>query len=151
MTNHPVPSEVANAATEIGVPASLAPPPVSSAGMMTKVVRGSLWTLSGQGVTILAALVATPFVIRLLGTESYGVLSLINVLIGYLSFSDMGMGTASTRFGGEAFARDDAPGEAAVIWTSLVIALVPALLIAGTLILTAAPIVQYALKLPEHL
>lgn len=148
MINQPVASEPAS---PVAAPASVAAQPGSSAGMTTKVVRGSLWTLGGQGVTILTALVATPFVIRLLGTESYGVLSLINVLIGYLAFSDMGMGNASTRFGGEAFARNDEAGEAAIIWTSLAIAMVPAALIAGALALTAPLIVQYLLKLPVHL
>src|SRR5262249_13869269 len=60
MINQPVVSEVAS---EVTAPASPVAQPASSAGMATKVVRGSLWTLSGQGVTILAALVATPFVI----------------------------------------------------------------------------------------
>src|SRR5438270_5493921 len=103
MSNQPVTGEMASAAAAMAAPASAVVQPHSSAGMTTQVVRGSLWTLGGQGVTILAAFVATPFVIRLLGAEQYGVLSLINVMIGYLAFADMGMGMASTRFGGEAF------------------------------------------------
>src|SRR5574341_1397091 len=66
-------------------------------GMTTRVVRGGLWSLGGQGMTILASVIATPFIIRLLGSESYGVLSLINIVMGYLTFSDVGMGQASTR------------------------------------------------------
>ncbi len=134
-----------------GAMAGAAVQPDASAGMATRVVRGSLWTLGGQGVALLAAFVATPFVIRLLGAEQYGVLSLINVLIGYLAFADMGMGMASTRFGGEAFARHDRRGEAAVVWTSLLLALVPAALVSGSLMLIAAPLVEHALKLPASL
>jgi hypothetical protein len=69
------------------------------AGMTRRVVGGSLWSAGGQGVTLLASLVATPFVLRLLGAEGYGVLALINVLIGYLAFTGIGVGAASTGFG----------------------------------------------------
>src|SRR6267378_1205012 len=72
-------------------------------GLTSRVVRGSIWHLTGQGVTMLA----TPFVIRLLGPQQYGIVAFVNVLIGYLSFADMGMGTASTRFGALAHARGD--------------------------------------------
>src|SRR5262252_5549170 len=99
-------------ASEHPSPPNRSDQPNQADGMTTRVVRGSLWTLSGQGVTILASLIATPFVIRLLGTELFGVLSLINVLIGYISFADLGMTTASTRFAGQAFARNDERGEA---------------------------------------
>jgi len=120
-------------------------------GMTTRVVRASFWILGGQGMTMLASLIATPFVIRLLGTEAYGVLALINLLIGYLAFSDLGMGTASTRFGADAHARGDDEGENAVIWTSLLISLGPALLTALVLTLIARPLIAQVLHLPVDL
>src|SRR5438132_738862 len=79
-------------------------------GLTSRVVHGGFLNLGGQGVTMLATLVATPFVIRLLGAASYGVLALVHVLIGYLSVADMGMGTASTRFGAVEHARGDGGG-----------------------------------------
>src|SRR5438132_1686279 len=99
-------------------------------GLTTRVVSGSVWNLAGQGATLLATLAATPFVIRLLGAESYGLLALINVLIAHLTFADMGMGWASTRFGSEAYARRDEEGEATVIWTALLLAALSSFLIA---------------------
>lgn len=134
---------------EIGLPIDIASKP--AAGMTSRVVRGSLWSLGGQGVLLLVSLVTTPFIIRLLGTERYGVLALINILIGYLAFSEFGMGVASTRFGSEAHARSDTEGEAAVIWTSLWIAAIPALLVSLTFALAARPLVEHALRLPVHL
>src|SRR5689334_9184879 len=58
-------------------------PPVSGPetgppGLIAKIARGSLWNLSGQLITLLASVLATPIVIRLLGTEAYGVLALVN-------------------------------------------------------------------------
>src|SRR5258708_28314866 len=100
---------------------------------------------------MLATLAATPFVIRLLGAPSYGVLALVHVLIGYLSLADMGMGTASTRFGSMAHARGDDDGEAAVIWSALAIAMVPAATVALVLALGARPLVEHGLRLPLYL
>src|SRR4030095_2112419 len=94
-------------AADIALATEVAAPSLSNSEMATRVVRGTIWTLGGQGVMLLCTLVATPFVIRLLGSESYGVLALVNVLIGYLAFADMGMGLAATRFGAEAHSRSD--------------------------------------------
>jgi O-antigen/teichoic acid export membrane protein len=123
---------------------------VLSVGTTGQIVRGSLWYLGGQVVTLLAALVATPFVIRMLGPERYGVLALINLLIVSLAFSDLGMGIASTRFGAEAHARGDDDGEAAAIWSSLLVSALPATLAAAALALGARPLLQ-AVHLPAHL
>lgn len=100
---------------------------------------------------MMATLIATPFVIRLLGPASYGVLALIHVLIGYLSVADMGMGTASTRFGSIAHARGDDDGEATAIWSSLVLAAVPAATVALALAIGARPLVEHGLRLPAYL
>jgi O-antigen/teichoic acid export membrane protein len=139
------------AASEIAIQTTVDAPSVSTAGMTTRVLRGSLWTLGGQGVVMLALFLSTPFLIRILGSESYGVLALVNVLVSYLLFADMGMGSASTKFGADAHAREDDSGEAAVVWTSLLIALVPATLAALTFIFLARPIVVEVLRIPIHL
>ncbi|MBO0347849.1 flippase [Phormidium pseudopriestleyi FRX01] len=114
-------------------------------------VRGSLWSIGGQAAPLVASMIATPFVIRLLGTESYGVLALINVLIGYLGFADIGMSSASTKFGAEANARGDTEEEVAVIWTALVINSIPVLLAAFLLAIMSRTIVEQLLDLPQSL
>src|SRR6202011_22177 len=120
-------------------------------GLTSRVVHGSSLNRGGQAVTMLATLVATPFVIRLLGPESYGVLALVHVLIGYLSFADLGMGTASTRFGSVAHAHSDDEGEATAIWSALLLAAVPATTVSLALALAARPLVEQWLRLPVYL
>ena len=75
----------------------------STAGMTTRVVKGSLWTLLGQVLPMAVALIATPFTIRFLGSEAYGVVILVGLIPMYFSFADFGMGIASTKFGSEAY------------------------------------------------
>lgn len=128
-----------------------APEPASMPFRVGSVARGTVWVLGGQVVTLSASFVAAPFVIRALGPESYGLLTLTNVLIGYLAVADMGMGVASTRFAAEAHSRGDDEGEADVVWMALAIASAPALLLAIGLFAGAVPLVDDALRIPPHL
>ena len=91
--------------------------------MTTKVVKGSLWTLAGQIAPLAVSLITTPFVIRMLGAESYGVLILVGLIPNYVGFLDFGMSIASTRFGSEAYGRGDLIGEAKIVRTAAVLAL----------------------------
>jgi O-antigen/teichoic acid export membrane protein len=118
---------------------------------MTRVARGAAWGLAGQAVTVTASLVATPFVIRGLGPDAYGVLALINVLVGYLGFTDAGIAQGSTKFGTEAHARGDEREESAVVWTCLAVVLACSLAAAAVLIVAARPVVAQVLRLPPQL
>lgn len=120
-------------------------------GITTRVARGSLWGLGGQGVTLLVSMIVTPFVIRLMGTKAYGELALVNVIIGYLSFTDLGMGMASTKFGSNAFARRDQQSEAAVVWSSLLLTFITAAFGALILIVLSKSLLPELLRLPSEL
>lgn len=58
--------------------------------------KSAAWSLSGNVLPMLAALAAVPFLMRHLGQERLGVLSLVWVIVGYFSFLDMGLGRAVT-------------------------------------------------------
>src|SRR5215203_5368615 len=90
----------------------------STAGMTTRVVKGSLWTLLGQIMPLFASLVSTPFIIRFLGSEGYGVLILVGMIPNYFTFADFGMGMASTKFGSEAYGQGDKKKEGEVVRTA---------------------------------
>lgn len=102
----------------------------SSAGMTTKVVKGSLWSLLGQALPMAVALVATPFTIRFLGSEGYGVLILVGLIPTYFGFADFGMGIASTKFGSEAFGDGSREKEGEIVRTAALLAFLTSLLVA---------------------
>lgn len=122
----------------------------STAGMTTRVVKGSLWTLLGQVAPLAVSIIATPFTIRLLGAESYGVYILIGLIPNYLGFADFGMSMASTKFGSEAYAEGDQEKEANVVRTAAFIALCSSLPVAAGLMIFAPRIVGL-FSVPEHL
>lgn len=84
-----------------------------------QVAAAGAWGLGGRVVLLIAALVATPFLIRLLGSSRYGLWALLQTSITWAALADVGMGTASTKFGAEYYARGDDLGESTVVWTAL--------------------------------
>lgn len=124
--------------------------PPSTAGMTTKVVKGSLWTLAGQVAPLAVSLVTTPFVIRMLGAESYGVLILIGLIPTYLGFADFGMGLASTKFASGAYAEGDLEKEARIVRTAALIALVSSTPF-GLILFLFSSWITALFNVPEHL
>src|SRR5207248_664614 len=121
--------------------------PTANAGMTARVLRGTSFGTAGQFTVLASSFLATPFVVRMLGAERYGVLGLVSLLVGYFLYADLGMGAASTRFGAEALGQQNRRKEVAVVWTSLLVASVPALLGAATLITSGRFAVVNLLKL----
>jgi O-antigen/teichoic acid export membrane protein len=144
------PAAIDESETMLNAPPKPAPAAPSTAGMTTKVVKGSLWTLAGQIAPLAVSMVATPFTIRLLGTEGYGVLVLIAVIPNYFLFADFGMGMASTKFGSEAYAEGDPEKEARIVRTAALIATLSSLPVATLLFIFSAWIVS-VFNVPERL
>lgn len=123
----------------------------STAGLTTKVLKGSFWTLTGQVIPLLATLISTPLIIRLLGSEAYGVLILVGLIPAYFSFADFGMNIASTKFGSEAYSQGLPEREGKVIRTALVIAFLSSITISIPIFLFSGYITGSLMNVPEHL
>ncbi len=59
--------------------------------------RQTLWNLVGMCTPMVVALVAIPVLVDGLGRERFGLLSLVWMLVGYLSIFDLGLGRALTQ------------------------------------------------------
>lgn len=59
--------------------------------------RNTLWNLAGTGLPFLLGVVTIPYLIRNIGVESFGILTLVWALIGYFSLFDFGLGRALTQ------------------------------------------------------
>lgn len=58
--------------------------------------KNTTWNLIGTGAPLIVGAFSIPFLIGKLGTEAFGILSLVWVLIGYFSIFDFGLGRALT-------------------------------------------------------
>jgi O-antigen/teichoic acid export membrane protein len=59
--------------------------------------RNTLWNLFGSGVPFLLGVVTIPYLLRHVGVEAFGILTLVWALIGYFSLFDFGLGRALTQ------------------------------------------------------
>lgn len=97
------------------------------------------------------ALFAIPLLIKGLGTDRFGVLTLAWVIVGYFSLFDFGLGRALTKIVAEKLGsgrKEDIP---AVVWTTLLLMIAFGLLGAILLAAFAHWLVDGVLKVPDIL
>jgi len=113
-----------------------------------RLVRNSIFNLIGQAVPLLAAFVAIPLLIRGLGTDRFGVLTLAWMVIGYFSLFDLGLGRALTQVVAEKLTDRQDTQAPPVVWTAIVMMFVLGLL--GTLVVSLISpwLVHSGLKIP---
>ena len=117
---------------------------------MSTLGKNTIWNLIGQAAPALAALFTVPILIHGLGTERFGILTLIWLIVGYFSIFDLGLGRALTQLLADRLGRDDHDAVAPLVWTAM--GLMACLGLLGTAIAAvAAPNLQHALKAPASL
>ncbi len=116
-----------------------------------RVVRNTLWNLIGLGLPLMAAVIAIPLLVKGLGIERFGVLTLAWMLIGYFSLFDLGLGRALTKIAAEKLGAGKETEVPAIFWTVLTLMLL--LGVVGAFIVTfLAPfLISSVLKISNNL
>lgn len=86
--------------------------------------RNSVLNLVGMVVPVVAAILATPPLVRGLGTERFGVLTIAWMVIGYFSLFDLGIGRALTQLVADRLGARREREIPTLVWTSLLVVLV---------------------------
>ncbi len=113
------------------------------------VIKNMGWNLLGQLAPMAAALLAMPILIRQLGVERFGLLSIGWMLIGYFSLFDLGLGRALTQSVAARRARHEAVAD--IIYSGLAVMLAVGLLTAALLWFGADYLIGSLLKVPVNL
>jgi O-antigen/teichoic acid export membrane protein len=113
--------------------------------------RNSLVNLSGQLIPLVVLVITMPYVIHGLGVDRFGVLSLAQIILGYFSLFDFGLGRATTKFVAEALGKDQINHIPSIIYTSFLAQMI--LGFAGGLILyfLSHQAITFVFKIPPHL
>lgn len=79
------------------------------------------WVLniSGQVLPLIAALVTMPYIVRGLGPERFGVLSIVWAVLGSVALFDLGLSRSTTKFVAECLGRGEGQRFPSLFWTSL--------------------------------
>jgi O-antigen/teichoic acid export membrane protein len=113
--------------------------------------RNTVWNLVGSGAPMVVAVVCIPILIRGLGTDRFGVLTLAWALIGYASLLDLGLGRALTQLVARKLGAGEDREIPALVWTSLVLMLLLGVLGAVVVGLLSPWLSHSALNVPVAL
>lgn len=94
----------------------------AAAGAGTRhLFRHTVWNLTGMCAPMLVALFAIPLLIKGLGTERFGLLSLVWMMVGYLGLFDLGLGRALTQTVGQRLGEGREREVPGIFWTALLL------------------------------
>jgi O-antigen/teichoic acid export membrane protein len=112
--------------------------------------RNTALNFLGLVVPLAAGFAAIPFVVRALGAQRFGILSLVWVVFGYFGLFDLGLGRTTTKYVAEALGKGETEKLPGYLWTA--VGLQTAIGAAGTLllILLAPLITLHFLKIPPE-
>ncbi|MGA9529602.1 MAG: flippase [Terriglobales bacterium] len=112
------------------------------------VAKNSMLNLLGQILPLLAGVATIPYIVKGLGTNGYGILSIAWMLLGYFGMFDLGLSRATTKFVAQHMDPEHAHRLPGLIWTALALQL--AMGLAGALLCaTFVPFaVDHLFKMP---
>lgn len=110
--------------------------------------RNVAWNLLGNSAPMVVAIFSIPLLIRGLGTDRFGVLTLVWAVIGYATLFDLGLGRALTQVVARKLGAGEDHEVPAYAWTSLLLMLALGLIGAAAVILLAPWLVHRGLHVP---
>lgn len=113
--------------------------------------RNTLLNFIGQIVPLLVGVVTIPFIVRGLGTERFGLLSLAWVILGYFTLFDFGLGRATTKFVAEAIGRKKRGEIPQLLWTAVTIQIFLGIFGTFALLGITPLLVKHILNIPQSL
>jgi O-antigen/teichoic acid export membrane protein len=111
----------------------------------------SFWNLFGLVVPMAAGLVTIPFLVRGIGVERFGLLSLVWIVIGYFSLFDLGIGRALTKLVADKIGSGEEHAIPPLAWTSLFLMLLLGVIGALVAFSFSPLLIHRVLRVPETL
>jgi len=103
------------------------------------IARNSVLNFAGQVIPLVVGIVSIPPVIKGLGVDSFGILSLSWMLLGYFTVFDLGLGRATTKFIAEELRNGLTERLRTLFWNSCLMNLILGLA-GGLVIMTVTPL-----------
>lgn len=116
-----------------------------------RLARNSLYYAIKSVVALASLLLVTPYMLRVLGTELFGVWVLAAVVISYAQLSDFGIGESVVKYAAEYHARRDTLALNRLVNTVVVAYLLLALLLGGLLLMILPFVARHILLIPGPL
>lgn len=115
------------------------------------IAKNTIFNLLGYGIPLIIAILIIPFLIKGLGNEKFGILSLSWVIIGYFSLFDFGIGKALTKIIAEKLGENKYEEIPIYFGTSFLLMLIISIVGTIVLLLLLPAIVYDYLKISQNL
>jgi O-antigen/teichoic acid export membrane protein len=116
-----------------------------------KITRNSILNIMGYCAPVAVAVVTIPVLIRIMGTERFGVLALAWAIIGYFSLFDFGLNRALTKMVAEKLGSGDEKAIPDLILTALIFMIGIGLAVCAILVICLPWLVRDILNIPDDL
>lgn len=116
-----------------------------------RLARNSFYHAIRSVIALVVMLLVTPFIIRIIGIEQYGIWALAGVVTSYAQLSDFGIGESVVKFAAEYHVVRDSDRLNRLLNTVIVTYLGLALILGSTLILLLPLVASDLLRIPLHL
>jgi O-antigen/teichoic acid export membrane protein len=113
--------------------------------------RNTLLNFVSQAGYLLVGVATIPFIVRGLGVERFGLLSIAWVAPEYFTFIDLGLGRATTKYVAEALGKGDKDHMPRLAWTAVTAQILLGLLGALALVSITPVLTAYILNIPAAL
>lgn len=108
-----------------------------------KIIKNTVFNAIGRFWGMLVALVLTPYIIRHIGLERYGILALVGATTGYFGLLDFGIGTSFVKYIAEFQANKDSGKINQVVVTGFIFYSALAAVLAAASIFVARPLAMF--------
>jgi len=113
-----------------------------------RIAGNTILNFAGMGFPLVIGLVALPLTVRWLGTDRFGLLSLIWIVFTYFSFFDLGLGMATIRIIASALGKGETESIPRYFWTTTILQAFIGLVSGAALISLSPLIVDRVLNIP---
>ena len=113
--------------------------------------RGAIWNFGGLAAPLVVGLFTIPLLVSGLGTERFGLLTIMWMGVGYFSLFDMGLGRALTKLVAERLRMEDGVDLGPLIWTAIFLIFALALIGTCLILLVADPLVNHIFNIAPEL
>lgn len=115
-----------------------------------RLISDSLWNFVGIGLPLLVGVAVVPALIGALGTERFGLLSMIWMVVGYFSLFDFGIGRALTKLAADHVGLGQQEKIPSLAWTALTL-ITSAGALVGAAFIMLAPLMAQTLNIAPSL
>ena len=116
-------------------------------GVFRSIGLNTIYQIAAQVAPAIAAIAAIPFLLRHLGFDVFGIVTIFSTMLAYFAMLDLGLGRAATRFISQSLDAKKPDDVRRYFWGSIILLSAMGAIVTVTCVLSASALVGY-LKIP---